>query len=103
MAGSMDEFEAEFIEDVQDVTKINSKASTKRLEEYFIATLEKGAEVDNINNQSKALVEFVICSFPLFHSQLSNVHTIVWCQCGRSLHIKLFMTPFIDFGRRSRY
>ena len=41
----MDEFEAEFIEDVQDVTKINSKASTKRLEEYFIATLEKGAEV----------------------------------------------------------
>ena len=42
MAGLVAEIEAEFIE---DVTKINSKDSSSKLEEYFIETLEKGAEV----------------------------------------------------------
>ena len=45
MAGSVADFEAEF----EDVSKINSKESSSKLEEYFIETLEKGAEVISNN------------------------------------------------------
>ena len=41
MAGLVAELEAEF----EDVSKINLKESSSKLEEYFIETLEKGAEV----------------------------------------------------------
>ena len=39
---------AELVADVfqfEDVTKINSKESSSKLEEYFVGTLEKGVEV----------------------------------------------------------
>ena len=33
------------VTEFEDVTKINSKESSSKLEEYFIETLEKGVEV----------------------------------------------------------
>ena len=39
---------AELVADVtqfEDVSKINSKESSSKLEEYFVATIEKGVEV----------------------------------------------------------
>ena len=94
MAGLVAEFEFE------DVSKINSKESSSKLEEYFIETLEKGAEVINIKKlfgflvwefnliiYYRPLVEFVICCFSLF---------LTTSQC---LHDQ----PFVDLWRRSRY
>ena len=44
----MAELVAQF--EFEDVSKINSKESSSKLEEYFVETLEKGVEVINKKN-----------------------------------------------------